>query len=231
MAIFVKHHSLILFSFTVALSLGWFQALPAQAGSSLDRSATPNRFRYGKNIWAEDADTGRVNKDLCIPPRSQVQPQALPQRQVAGDRNFLQSSRATLVPQSVQVVQRVSTVQAAPSPQYVPSPPVQPLSAQPGAVQPRIVCGDGEVYIFPPVTAVNPGTPLAAPVNRGVRPGAATSVSARRVTHRSVAKDPTVMTYAGKGYSPGSSAPGAYASGTQGYAQAEVSARVRSFER
>lgn len=236
MAIFVKHHSLILFSFALSLSVGWFQALPAQASEHFQQSATPNRFDFDSNFWPKDGPTGSVDRALCIEPKAQVRRHSVPQMQFAGDRSFLQTVRPALVTQSlttvqrVSTVQRLSTVQAAPSPQYVPvqvNPPVQPLSAQPGAVQPRIVCGDGEVYIFQPVSQPKASTPLGAPANRGVRPGVNNRVSARLLPSNDSAKMPTMMTYGPNGYSLGAANPSAYAAGSGVVTRTEVSGKVR----
>lgn len=232
MAIFVKHNSLILFSFTLSLGVGCLQALPAQASEHFQQSATPNRFDFDSNFWPKDGPTGSVDRALCIEPKAQVRRHSVPQMQFAGDRSFLQTVRPALVTQSVQVVQRASTVQAAPSPQYIPSPPVQPLSAQPVAMQPnapqpRIVCGDGEVYIYQPVSPPKASTPLGAPANRGVRPGANSRVSARLMPSNDVAKVPAMMTYGSKGYSLGAANPSAYAAGSGVVTRTEVSGKVR----
>lgn len=204
MVISVKHPSFIFFSFTLSLSLGWFQAKPAQAAPEYHPC---NRFDFGPNYYLEDGPTGKVNKSLCIPPRSQVRAQSLPQRQIAGDRSFLVSARP--VPYVERVQSPTVQVQRA---------PVQPLSAQP-----RIVCGDGEVYILPPLPATNPGTPLATPTKRAV---ATSTVCGRPVQQSPVVRTPAALSYGSKGYSLGASAPSAYTSG-QGYAQAEVKARIR----
>ena len=220
MAIFVKHHSLILFSFTVSLSMGGFQALPAQASEHFQQSATPNRFDFDSNFWPKDGPTGSVDRALCIEPKAQVRRHSVPQMQFAGDRSFLQSSRPALI------TQRVSTVQATPNPQYVPvqvNPPVQPLSAQPGAVQPRIFCGDGEVYIYQSVTPPKASTPLGAPANRGVRPEVNNRVSARLLPSNDSAKMPAMMTYGSRGYAPGSVMP----VGSDMHCVGVVSGRVR----
>lgn len=209
MAIFVKHPSFIFFSFTLSLALGWFEAKPAQATPEYYQARPCNRFDFGPNFYALEEPTGKVNKSLCIPPRSQVRAQSVPLRQIADDRSFLFSSKSVRNVGRVQAQTQIIQVQRAP--------------VQPPAAQPRIICGDGEVYVLPPLPATNPGTPLVVPAKRAV---ATSTVSGRRVQQNPEVKIPAALSYGSKGYSLGASAPGAYTSG-QGYAQAVVKARIR----